>query len=112
MKPKELLKITSNSSNKKIYFEDNGKASEKVEQIVKTPILSESSEIKPQKKKFKKHDGEDLGMKWYQAFEEHNTEEQTEIKDTEMRMFEEHCKKCFNDEIENFKKSKLNFLYF
>lgn len=113
MKPKEPLVIATNSSNKKIYFEENGKTSEKVNQVEKTAKLSENNDstpAKPHKKKFKKDyrkEGEELGTKWYQVHDEHNTDEMIEMKDTEVRSFEEHCKKCFNEEFEKIKKSKL-----
>lgn len=113
MKPKEPLKITTTGSNKKIYFEENGKTSMKASQNVETPKSNENSEstqVKPQKKKFKKDyrkESEELGTRWYQVYEEYNTDEQIELKDNEMKSFEEHCKKCFNEEVEEFKKSKI-----
>lgn len=116
MKPKEPLKIATNSSNKKIYFEDNGKTSKKVNQselIPKTSNEFDTTQIKPNKKKFKKDfrkEGQELGIKWYEVHQEHNTDELIEMKDTEVRSFEEHCKKCFNEEIDTFKKSNLNII--
>lgn len=113
MKPKEPLKIATNSTNKKIYFEENGKTSEKINQSVKNVKSSddnETTQVKPNKKKFKKNfrnQGDDLGIKWYQVHEEHNTNEQIDMKDTEVRALEDHCKKCFNEELENFKKSNI-----
>lgn len=113
MKPKQPLKITANGSNKKVYFADDGEIIEKVilsPQIVIPSENKDESQIKQQKKKFKKDyrkEGEELGTRWYQVYEEHNSNEMIEVKDSEMRSFEEHCKKCFNEELENFQKSKL-----
>lgn len=112
MKTKEPLKITANSSSKKVYFGDDGKITEKV---ISTPLTTkviennEEIEINQEKKKYKKNyrkEGEELGTRWYQVYDEYNSNEITDVKDSEMRSFEEHCKKCFNEELEHFQKSK------
>ena len=112
MKPKEPLKILPSGGNKKVYFADDGKVTEKVTPSPQIVISKEKTAEEPQikQKKFKKDsrkEGEELGTRWYQVYEEHNSNEMTEVKDSEMRSFEEHCKKCFNEEFENFQKSKL-----
>lgn len=111
MKPKEPLKIATNGDNKKIYFGENGKKSE---QAATKPEISENKEkVKPEKKKWKKDfrkESEGLGTKWYQVYDEYNTNEQIDIKDSDLRMFEEHCKKSFNDQLEEFKNSKVKII--
>lgn len=113
MKPKEPLKIGPSGSNKKVYFADDGKVTEKVtpspQIVISKEKIVEEPQIKQHKKKFKdsRKEGEELGTRWYQIYEEHNSNEMIEVKDSEMRSFEEHCKKCFNEELENFQKSKL-----
>ncbi|XP_070497561.1 nucleolar complex protein 1 [Chironomus tepperi] len=96
IKNKEPLKITTEKTNKKIFFGENG-------EIVDKPI--ETKDEKQEKiKKSKKYDGHDIGKKWYQLYDEYNTKELMEIKESEFKTFEEHCKKCFTEEVEKLQK--------
>lgn len=101
MKPKEPLKIGEISSNKKIIFDDSGKVSEKANS---TPV----KEIKHKKKSFENN--VELGS-WYKSFEEHNSNERIDIKDTDMKSFQIHCKECFEEMAETFKKSYSKSYY-
>lgn len=114
MKSKEPLKITTESKNKKIYFEENGKTLEKVNSINESINITEKSPKKPQKKKGRKDFREEveIGTRWYQIYDEYNSNELADIKDNEMRSFEEHCKKCFTEELDDFRKSKIQHMIF
>lgn len=109
MKPKEPLKIFTESKSKKIYFEENGKTIEKVNSVKESNKIVENSPNKPQQKKIKKDfrkEREEIGTRWYQLYDEYNNNELVDIKENEMRSFEEHCKKCFMEELDDFRKSK------
>lgn len=100
MNKKEPLKISTEKTNKKIFFGENG-------EVVDKPIVN-NEEKQNKIKKSKKHfsNGSDIGTKWYQLYDEYNTKEPMEIKESEFKTFEEHCKKCFTEEVEKLQKSK------
>lgn len=120
MKPKTVLKIDENESNKKMYFGDDGQVVDKPvvkKKIEKTPKVAanveaeeestEISTVKP-KKGFKKYQQnvEDIETKWYQFHEEHNTNEFKDIKDSELNTLQQLCRTSFNEEIQKQTKSK------
>lgn len=116
MKPKQTVKIDEAGNNKKVYFGDDGQVVDKPvvkQKIVKVPKVvaevgtSEVLEKKP-KKSFKKYqpNGEDLETRWYQFYEEHNTSEFKEIKDSELNTLQALCRNCFNEEIQKLSNSE------
>jgi hypothetical protein len=120
MKPKTVVKIDDNQSNKKVYFGDQGqvvdepivkpKPLKKVETVAAEVAEEESTDfVKKPRKNFKKFDsnGDDIGVKWYQAHEEYNTNEFKDIKDSELATLQQLCRSSFNDEIQKMTKSKL-----
>lgn len=114
MKPKTAVKIDDSSSNKKVYFGDDGGVVDKPQVKPNNgnhEKLTESDEVSTPKLKkgFKKHqqNGESIEAKWYQVYEEHNTKEFKEIKDSELITLQQLCKSSFNDEIQKLSKSKL-----
>jgi hypothetical protein len=105
MNKKEPLKITTEKTNKKIFFGENG-------EVVDKPVInsdeSQNNKIKKSKKYNARNDtGKDIETKWYQIYDEYNTKELMEIKESEFKTFEEHCKKCFTETVEKLEKSKL-----
>lgn len=118
MKPKvkQTVKIDEVGNNKKVYFGEEGQEVDepvvkpkalKIPKVVAPEETEEVSYKKP-KKSFNKHqqNGDDLETKWYQFFEEHNTSEFKEIKDSELSTLQQLCRNCFNDEIQRLSKSK------
>lgn len=115
MKPKQAVKIDEAGNNKKVYFGDDGQVvdkpvvKQKIAKVPKVVVENETSEVleKP-KKSFKKYqqNGEDLETRWYQFYEEHNTSEFKEIKDSELKTLQTFCRNCFNEEIQNLSKSE------
>lgn len=125
MKPKTPVVIDTGTSNKKVYFGDGGEVVDKPivkKKVDKTPkadvaaVEEETSgEITQKPKKgFKKYpqNGEDLETKWYQVYEEYNTNEFKDIKDSELSTLQQLCRSCFNDEIQKLSKSKLKLMNF
>lgn len=120
MKPKPVVKIDDNVTTKKVYFGDDGQivdkpiVKKKPEKLNKIPAEeTETSEVTEEpnhkfKKGFKKHQqsAQDLGTKWYQVHEEHNTSEFKDIKDSELNTLQQLCRSSFNDEIQKLTKSK------
>lgn len=102
MNKKEPLVISTEKTNKKIFFGEDG-------EVVDKPIEIKENKQSNKIKKLTKFDsnGTDIETKWYQLYEEYNTNELMEIKESEFRTFEEHCKKCFTEEVEKLQKSKL-----
>lgn len=122
MKPKvkQTVKIDEVGNNKKVYFGEEGQ--EVDEPVVKPKKLKTPKVVAPEeteevphvshkkpRKSFNQHqqNGDDLETKWYQFFEEHNTSEFKEIKDSELSTLQQLCRNCFNDEIQRLSKSKL-----
>lgn len=121
MKPKvkQTVKIDEVGNNKKVYFGEEGQEVVVKPKKLKTPKVvapEETEEVshvshKKPRKSFNQHqqNGDDLETKWYQFFEEHNTSEFKEIKDSELSTLQQLCRNCFNDEIQRLSKSKLIF---
>lgn len=122
MKPKQIVKIDENGTNKKVYFGDGGvvvdkpvikQKIKKVPEKVEEQVEEEIAENPPTKfkKNFKKQqqNGEDLETKWYQFYAEYNTSEFKEIKDSELSTLHSLCRNAFNDEIQ--KLSKSNYIH-
>jgi hypothetical protein len=117
MNPKKVVKIDEKGSNKKVYFGDGGV-------VVDKPVVKEKTDKKKEteteevfeqpkaKKGFKKHQqaANDIEEKWYQTYEEYNTSEFKEIKDSELNTLQSLCRSSFNDEIQKLTKSELNLL--
>lgn len=118
MKPKvkQIVKIDDSVENKKVYFGTEG-------EVVDTPVVKKKpiKAVEPEaededvtevvqkpKKSFKKsqQNGQDLGTKWYQFHEEHNTNEFKDIKASELSTLQQLCRTSFNDEILKLNKSE------
>lgn len=109
MKPKNPLIIADNSNNKKVYFGDNG-------EVVDKPVIKKKPEknggeeisVKTTKKIFKKpqQHAQDLETKWYETFEEYNTNEFKDIKDADLETLKKLCKNAFTEEIQKMAKSE------
>lgn len=119
MKPKvkQVVKIDDNVENKKVYFGNGGEVVDKpvvkqkkvkaVEPEIKDEDVTEETDSRP-KKNFKKsqQNGKDLGAKWYQFHEDHNTNEFKDIKASELSTLQQLCRSSFNDEIVKLNKSE------
>lgn len=118
MKPKvkQIVKIDDSVENKKVYFGTEGEVVDKPV-VKKKQVKAAEPEVKDEdvteivqkpKKNFKKsqQNGQDLGTKWYQHFEEHNTNEFKDIKASELSTLQQLCRTCFNDEIVKLNKSE------
>lgn len=92
------MAVEKNKSNKKIYFGDDG-------EIVDKPP---SQPLSKSKKRPEKHhqDGQNLETKWYQVYEEYNTNEFNDIKDSELKVLQQLCQSSFNDEVQKLIKSE------
>lgn len=111
-KQKTVLKIDDSSSNKKVYFGDEGQIVDEPVDKPKQPKIVVAEEKVNDGEKFKKHhhqNGKDLERKWYQTYEEHNTSEFKDIKDSELRALQSVCKNAFFEEIQALQKSKTVF---
>lgn len=120
MNPKAVVKVDENGSNKKVYFGDDGSVVEKpavkpkAKKVQEEEAEGETFEgtggefVKKPKKNFKKQyqSGENLETKWYQVYEEHNTNEFKDIKDSELTILQQLCRSSFNSEILKLSKSK------
>lgn len=103
MNKKELLKIAENPGNKKIFFGDDG---EIIDKPLEKKEEKQNNKIKKSKNHMKNGNDRDIGSKWFEEYDEYNTKELSEIKESEFKTFEEHCKKCFDEEVEKSQKSK------
>lgn len=122
MKPKikQIVKIDDAASNKRVIFGDDLQEIEApvvkhkfVKPVETEEAVEETGEIsgnKKQKKGFKKQydNADDVGTKWYQFYEEHNTNEFKDIKDSELNTLQQICRSCFNDETQKLTKSKFH----
>lgn len=127
MKPKTPVVIDTSVSNKKVYFGDIGEVvdkpvvKKKVEKHSKPEVAAveetfdeTSGEVAQKPKKgLKKYqpNGQDLETKWYQVYEEHNTNEFKDIKDSELSTLQQLCRTSFNDEIQKLTKSELRIKF-
>jgi hypothetical protein len=116
-KPREPLVIPAKPDNKKkLYFTDEGGVEEKSSKqlVIENGNSTEVAEKKHKSKKnFQKNQkfDSDVESKWYHKFEEHNVEEFIDIKESELKAFQELCKRCYNDEVTKLRKSKILILY-
>ena len=108
MNKKEPIKISTNPGNKKIIFGEDGEVVDKPVQEKKESDKNNKNS-KKNNNKLKNGTENDLGKKWHQQYDEHNSKELAEIKESEFRTFEEHCKKCFDEEVEKLVKSAKHF---
>ena len=112
MKPKAAVIIDNNSANKKVYFGDDGGIVDKL-RGGENPVKLDKSEIenvsKTKKQAFnkKQQNWEDVEKKWYQVYEEHNTSEFKEIKDSDLTALQQLCKSSFNDVIQKLSRSMI-----
>lgn len=114
MNRKGPIKIEAGMQNKKILFGEDGevvtKPTEKKDNN-KNDTSTQKSKNQNKANGFKHTNGfgtkkeDDVGKRWYQLYEEYNTDELHEIKMSEFNTFEEFCKKCFNDEAEKLGKN-------
>lgn len=115
MKPKTVIATDKSSTNKKVYFGDDGVVVDKPDVTSTTekqqkPDKSENvlPFISKEKKGFKKYqqNAKDIEMKWYQVHEKNNTSEFKEMKDSELSALQQLCKSSFSVEIQKLSKSK------
>lgn len=120
IKPKIVVKIDDTSNNKKVYYGDEGqvvdepvvkpKPVKKLNNVAVEEQPSTEENVQKLKKGFKKkyqQNGNDLETKWYQVYQEHNTSEFKDIKDSELKALQSLCKNAFNEEVQKLMKSKL-----
>lgn len=109
-KQKTVLKIDDSSSNKKVYFGDEGQVvDEPVDRPKQTKIVVAEEKVNDGEGFKKRHqqNGKDLERKWYQTYEQHNTSEFKDIKDSELRALQSICKNAFLEEIQALQKSEF-----
>ena len=81
MNKKEPLKITTEKTNKKIFFGENG---EVVDKPIENSEETQNNKIKKSKKYNARNDpGHDIETKWYEVYDEYNTKELMEVQKLE-----------------------------
>jgi ribosomal protein S3AE len=101
------MKIDLNPKGKKLVFNDDGETIEKPVEISLDSTNGDKKSSK-HKNKFKKNDmnSDDVESKWYQLYDEYNSNELLEMKDAEFNTFRDFCRNCFEEEIQRLAKSK------
>lgn len=102
MSQKEPLKISESTGNKKIFFGDDG------EVVDKPQHKAENSKNKSFKKSHTNGTDTEITDKWHQKYDEYNSNELTELKESELKTFIDHCKNCFEEQVPKLEKSKFS----